>query len=111
MDDLIFRLKQLTEQLVCEIDTVTYEQIDSFIEAREVVITNIKQSESERLFTDQDKEHLTGVLAFDPIIQKRITYLKDEASQGLAKLSIARNQKVKYAPDYQPDSIFFDKKK
>jgi hypothetical protein len=111
MDELILQLKALTEQLISEIDHVNDEQITEFIESREMIISNMKQSESVLVYTQEQKELLRKVMDLDPIIINKIIWLKDQASEGLIKISKIRLQKDSYDPVYAADSMFFDKKK
>lgn len=111
MDEFIMQLKQVTEQLVGGINNTTDEQITAFIESREAIIAKMRLSESMSLFTKEQSASLKAIMEFDPIILARITWLKDQASEGLIKISKIRLQKDMYDPVYTADSLFFDKKK
>ncbi len=105
MDNVIQELQQLTQQVVDEIDSITFEELVEFVERREQMVSRIST-----LIRDghaQHKQDILNLLQYDTLIMDKMRQLKDEANIALLKAERARVQKTGYEAAYTPDSIFF----
>jgi cytoplasmic iron level regulating protein YaaA (DUF328/UPF0246 family) len=111
MDDLVLKLKQLTDQLVETLDNATYEEIDEFVQQREEIMTEFQTRKFSSSELDNNRETMKQILQHDQIILERMKALKDEATQSINKISSGKAQKNAYDKFYSMDGVYFDKKK
>ncbi|MDP5275891.1 flagellar protein FliT [Chengkuizengella axinellae] len=111
MDSLIPQLESLTKQTYDQLKSITYKELEQFVNKRESIINQMKNSgitdEQKQLF----QQTIVNITRYDKEILMKMKQLKDEASQELNKIQSGRKQKSAYQNAYTADSVFFDKKK
>jgi len=113
MDDrIVLALEQLTQGLIERLKEAAYEELAALVEEREKLIDQIRQSPPSAEQKANYQARIQRILSLDPIIMQRMTELKKEAADQLAKFNNAKMQRDMYgaAPDYNP-SLFFDSRK
>jgi hypothetical protein len=109
---MILKLEELTLQVVEGISSLTYEQLEDFVEEREQMIEHIKAWKIPLQAIDEEyKNKIRIILQYDPLIRSRMNLLKEEAKQHMNKMDQGHILKKAYDIDYTPESVFFDKKK
>jgi isoleucyl-tRNA synthetase len=112
MDSLVQSLQAITEHMIEQLDGVTEEQIQFFIDQRESIVEQLKLMQ----ITEADIEQYGGavrkLLDYDPIITSKLEELRTEARNHLEKSNIAKVQNTAYNSTYTSDSsYYFDSKK
>ncbi|WP_248929447.1 hypothetical protein [Paenibacillus hamazuiensis] len=111
MDELVKELEELTLAFVAKLETAAEEEIVQFVEAREAIVSRMKQSEYSSEELEKLGQRIQSVLSYDDSIKARMMTLKSEASAGLMKFDQARMQKNAYEANYAWESAFVDKRK
>ena len=107
MGDIIQRLKILTLSILEELDQADYLKLEAFVNQRSELIDELEGMNS----TPEISKQMVELLQYDEQIVSRMIALKLEASDGLAKLEIGRQQKKGYDQMYALESVFIDKRK
>ncbi|NDI36511.1 flagellar protein FliT [Chengkuizengella sediminis] len=111
MDKLIPQLEELTKQTFEQLNSMSYEQLEQFVQNREKIINQIKNIK----ITDEHKQKyqqmIQNITKYDKQILEKMKKLKNEASQELHKIQSGKKQKTAYQNAYTADSVFFDRKK
>lgn len=112
MDELVKRLELATADVVMGLDTMEFQQLESFVNEREDIIAQMMQSN----MLEQDKVRLKNrvvdTLKHDAVIVARMNELKNEASVHLAKLQASRVHRNGYESSYSDtSSMFLDSRK
>lgn len=111
MDEMVYRLETLMRETVERLEETSLEDMEAFVQAREVIISEMKQFGADSFRDPSLKEAVGRVMELDVSILSRMEALKEEASTGLNKTRAARMQRNGYESKYAADSVFFDRKK
>ncbi|GKU76814.1 hypothetical protein [Paenibacillus sp. L3-i20] len=107
MDENITHLLNETKRMIERIDMIDEDDLNELLELRDDVIS--KLSSISPLSLDE-KEMLQEIRQYDNAIIGRMEFLKEEASQGLAKLKASQMQKNMYEQLSPSESYFIDRK-
>ncbi|UVI29888.1 hypothetical protein [Paenibacillus spongiae] len=108
MVELITHLLNVTKRTSDQIDEINEEELNVLLELRDEVIGQLNGSGSS--LSKTEKELLQKIGEYDYVIVQRMEYLKEEASQGLAKLQASQMQKSRYEQASASESYFIDRK-
>ena len=111
MDELLQRLKQLSVDMMRKLDRATMEDFVEFTQKREQIIGELKRRQAEFQKTAATARLVDEISQYDAPLISRMNELKQEASDGLAKLERSRMQKKAYDAGYAFESAFIDKRK
>jgi hypothetical protein len=111
MHSLVEALTDMTERMVAQIDHVTEDQILFFIEQREQIVQQMQQMDISEVEISQFGGTIRTILKHDPVIIGKLEMLRNEASEGIQKVNLAKMHNNAYTAPYTPDSYYFDKKK
>jgi glycine cleavage system protein P-like pyridoxal-binding family len=111
MDNLIHRLYDMTREMVEQLETAEYEELERFVDERERLLQELKELRSQHQPQDRHQEMIRQVLAWDRIIEGRMMQLKSEAAGRLRRLRENRIQHNAYSPTYITDGVYIDKRK
>ncbi|WP_338707157.1 MULTISPECIES: hypothetical protein [Paenibacillus] len=110
MDDLIKELEQLTQDIMLQIDEVSSDELELFVDKRQNIIDSIlKQDQREASISQQAR--LKRIMDNDQTILMRMNSLKIEAKDWLIQRKHAKVQKNAYETSYAVDSIIVDTKR
>ncbi|MEK4113937.1 hypothetical protein ABIC86_004053 [Paenibacillus sp. DS2363] len=110
MDDLIRELEQLTQDIMLQIDEVSSDELELFVDKRQNIIDSIlKQDQREASISQQAR--LKRIMDNDQTILMRMNSLKIEAKDWLIQRKQAKVQKNAYETSYAVDSIIVDTKR
>lgn len=111
MENLIANLEQLTKGIVDNLDGATYEQLEDFVQRRGEIIAKLQSIPFSQISTSPYRVQIQSLLKYDSVIIAKMEEIRQEANEGLSKISIGRQQKVGYEAVGPYDSVFFDQKK
>jgi hypothetical protein len=112
MDELYSKLEEITRQFVACIETVSYVEVEQFVEHRGIIIEQIlKLKPTDSSMGLRQKAAIARLQQFDTIIINKIIGFRDEASQQLMQLKSATVQRGGYDQEQTYESYFFDKRK
>lgn len=110
MDDLIKELEQLTQDIMLQIDEVSSDELELFVDKRQNIIDSmLKQDQREASISQQAR--LKKIMDNDHTILMRMNSLKIEAKDWLIQRKQAKVQKNAYETSYAVDSIIVDTKR
>jgi len=109
MDKWIDLLEQLTNTMIDRLDTVSYEEIEQFVEERQKVIDMIELWVQSDTLTKQQKERIQLLLQHDSSIVNRMQILMDEAREWLQQRNMAKAQRNVYDSEYSSESVLMDR--
>ncbi|SDD40501.1 hypothetical protein SAMN05428987_4827 [Paenibacillus sp. CF095] len=110
MDDLIKELEQLTQDIMLQIDEVSSDELELFVDKRQNIIDSmLKQDQREASMSQQAR--LKKIMDNDQTILMRMNSLKIEAKDWLIQRKQAKVQKNAYETSYAVDSIIVDTKR
>ncbi|WP_419890181.1 hypothetical protein [Paenibacillus xylanexedens] len=110
MDDLIKELEQLTQDIMLQIDEVSSDELELFVDMRQSIIDSmLKQGKGEASIPQQAR--LKNIMDNDHAILMRMNSLKIEAKDWLIQRKQAKVQKNAYETSYAVDSIIVDTKR
>lgn len=111
MGTFVKELDLLTQQFLNGLQTISFEEINDFVDRREGLLNQIKSSEYSSAELVYYKPDIERILHHDPIIINKMQELQSEASQALDKFKLGHTQKNAYNASYSLDGVYFDKKK
>lgn len=111
MDELIDSLEQLTYNTVQELEESDYSELSTFVEHRGGLVDAITKMSHTNALSHQDVERLREVVKADELIEKRMTLLKQEASDWLHQRQNSKVQRGAYENRFYGESILMDYKK
>ncbi|WP_310830494.1 hypothetical protein [Paenibacillus pedocola] len=111
MDDGIVRLVEITQSITNRLDTCSFEELEEFVEQRQILIDALGDRFSNQPFSIEEQEQLKMLLRLDPAILERMQHLKSEAAKWLQQRELAKVQRNAYEGGYTRDSILMDRKK
>ncbi|OMF39672.1 hypothetical protein CXK86_07060 [Paenibacillus sp. BGI2013] len=110
MDDLIKELEQLTQDIMLQIDEVSSDELELFVDKRQNIIDSmLRQDQREASVLQQAR--LKKIMDNDHAILMRMNSLKIEAKDWLIQRKQAKVQKNAYETSYAVDSIIVDTKR
>ncbi|WP_083684203.1 hypothetical protein [Paenibacillus sp. FSL R7-0273] len=112
MDKQVAILVDITLNITNRLNTCSFEELEEFVEERQILIDSIRERFSGRSsFSIEEESHLKAVLRRDPEILERMQQLKSEAAKWLQQRELAKAQRNAYEAVYTPGSILMDRKK
>lgn len=118
MDKALLRLKELSAKIAPRLAEATMDEILDFIQEREELIDQLKDSYSPDLNADDRKagDHpyrslVEEIGRYDEPIMARMMELKQEAIEGLARFDQSRMQRNAYEAAYSTESAFIDRRR
>ncbi|MEK4262974.1 MULTISPECIES: hypothetical protein [Paenibacillus] len=107
-NNYIDELERITIDVVNNINTVTYQQLEEFSEERFQLIKLLERYKEELPW--EAKQRLSKLNAYDATIIHKMNILKLDASDWLLKQGTIKEQKTAYGSSYVSESILFDRK-
>lgn len=113
MDEMFDQLETLTKDLVNNIYQVDYLYLSEFVDIREQYMNDCKELIEASVVEQKHLDQIQRILSYDKVIFERLSFLKEEALQGIQKTKLAKQQQSMYETNAygQESSYFFDKKK
>jgi len=106
--DVVTELNNLTDQIVQDIEHITYEDLAEFADRREELVERL--SLQKQYLTDQDKERLQKLAQYDQLIMNKMIDFKQEAGEWIRKQNMITVQKSAYNSYHAADGMFFDRR-
>nr|WP_110000863.1 hypothetical protein [Paenibacillus pabuli]PWW37454.1 hypothetical protein DET56_109341 [Paenibacillus pabuli]PXW05596.1 hypothetical protein DEU73_108340 [Paenibacillus taichungensis]RAI98868.1 hypothetical protein DET54_1035 [Paenibacillus pabuli] len=94
-----------------ELYKTDYEQLEAFVEERQVIIDGLVEQFSLQPASVTEKVKIEQLLGNDHEIIARMNVLRLEAQEWLYRRGQAKTQRKAYESGYTPDSFLMDKKK
>lgn len=107
----INQLENLTKNTLSSLYNLDFEQLEAFIEERQVVVDQLLQHFSDTQASEREKEVIQRLVEQDSEILARMNTLRLEAQDWLHKRGQAKVQRNAYEAGYTPDSFLMDKRK
>lgn len=111
MDELIRSLDQLTMEMMIQLQEATYEELEDFVEERQILVDSIAEQVAICPATSAQKQEIQRILGNDHELLDRMNALRQEAQNFLQKRGQAKVQRSAYEAGYTPDSFLMDRKK
>ncbi|MEK3790875.1 hypothetical protein MKX42_03805 [Paenibacillus sp. FSL R7-0204] len=111
MDKLLQELEHLTLAMVSILNDSSYEELEAFVEQRQILVDAIGQEVEKCQPTLAQKEDIRRIMEHDPAIVARMNAHRLEAKDWLQKRGQAKIQRNAYETAYTPDSFLMDRKK
>ncbi|MEF3353330.1 flagellar protein FliT [Paenibacillus sp. GYB006] len=111
MDELICSLEQLTYNMIQELEASDYSELSAFVEQRQFLVDAITELSHTNALSHQDIERLREVVKADDLIEKKMIFLKQEASDWLNQRQNSKVQRGAYENSFYGESILMDYKK
>jgi len=109
--NVIEQIARVTESISGKLDSVSPEELEQFIQERENLIQKLSGQSMSPAEKEKWKPVVQNLLRQDMVIAKRIASLRDEASEGLRKMQLAKRQKSGYEGGYGESSLFYSTRK
>ncbi|OBZ07894.1 hypothetical protein A8L34_25020 [Bacillus sp. FJAT-27264] len=109
IDTSLKKLEDITATLLQKIDLVSYEELSTFADERELLVQRI--IDSQEFISSEHVTRLKELKEYDQVILFKMEDFKNEASKWLSKQGAIREQKNAYGASYNVDSFFVDHKK
>lgn len=110
MDKLISDLEELTQGILPRLQYASYEEMSNFVEERQPIIDQLKESIDTQTLSSSLRERLNAVLQLDTVLLGRMQALKEEAANWLLQRGQAKAQRSVYETSYAADSILMDRR-
>ncbi|MCP3794830.1 hypothetical protein [Paenibacillus sp. CH40] len=111
INDALSQLEQLTQQFILRLNETNYEEIEIFVEVRQMKVNKLLSVLINTPMTAEQKQKLESILSHDAIIDQHMQSLKQEAQNWLVQRNIAKSQRNAYETNYTPDSFLMDRRK
>lgn len=112
IDSLLKQIEELTANTVRNVESLTEEQLEGFVQERQQLIERLKDvQQSSPGVTEAQQRFFKRIVEQDRIIAARMMELKSEATRQLINLKKVSRQKSAYDQRYTPDSLFYDRRK
>lgn len=114
MDKLVQALYELTKQQVERIESATQEELEGFVDRREILIQQIRNYIEQNPHFDKSafESKMKDIFTYDKIILKKMRAIQSETQAQMQKTSTAKKQIHAYEPSsYVADGVFFDSKR
>ncbi|NUU60929.1 hypothetical protein [Paenibacillus agri] len=109
IDTSLKQLEDITAILLQRIDLVSYEELSTFADERELLVQHI--TDSQESISSGHVTRLKELQKYDQVILSKMEEYKNEASKWLSRQGAIREQKNAYGASYNVDSFFVDHKK
>ncbi|WP_427052059.1 hypothetical protein [Paenibacillus sp. TC-CSREp1] len=107
----INQLEIMTSNTLLSLYDLDFEQLEVFIEERQVVVDQLIGHFSDTQASEHEKEVIHRLVQQDSEILARMNTLRLEAQDWLHKRGQAKVQRNAYEAGYTPDSFLMDKRK
>ncbi|WP_330706240.1 hypothetical protein [Paenibacillus polymyxa] len=104
-------MEQLTQQFILRLNETNYEEVEIFVEVRQMKVDQLVNALENSPMTEEQKMKLESILSYDALIDQRMQSLKQEAQNWLVQRNIAKSQRNAYESNYTPDSFLMDRRK
>lgn len=112
MDEYINELGALTRNILDRLSIVSYEELESFVEDRQLLIDRILLEQTQRdSVKDHHRKQIKSLMDLDPLILARMNSLRLEATDWLIQRNYAKAQRNSYENNFYHDSLLLDQKK
>ncbi|GIP42146.1 hypothetical protein J45TS6_06050 [Paenibacillus sp. J45TS6] len=111
MKQLIDELELKTNELLDILDNADYEEIEEFVENRQVLVDSILAEVIQHKMDPEDEQRLKVLLSHDQVIVGKIVSLKAEAQEWLQQRKRIKAQRSAYENPYSADSLLMDRRK
>ncbi|AJE54070.1 hypothetical protein RE92_14285 [Paenibacillus polymyxa] len=111
MNEVLSQLEQLTQQFILRLNETNYEEVEIFVEVRQMKVDQLVNALENSPMTEEQKMKLESILSYDALIDQRMQSLKQEAQNWLVQRNIAKSQRNAYESNYTPDSFLMDRRK
>lgn len=111
MKQLIDELELRTSELLDTLDNADYEEIEEFVEDRQVLVDSILVEVIQHKMDPEDEQRLKVLLSHDQVITSKIVSLKVEAQEWLQQRNRIKAQRSAYESTYSADSLLMDRRK
>ena len=112
MEALLKQLNQLSSDLVGRIASCELEDMDAYMEERDLLFAELQQLASGSLHTSETRSLVEHIQQQDSIITGRMLELRGEANAEIDKLNKGKRTRSMYdSGAYGDDSLFFDTKR
>ena len=112
METLLKRLNQLSSELVDRIASCELEDMDAYMEERELLFNELQQRASGTNMTADIRVLLEQIHQHDSVITGRMMELRNAANVEIDKINKGKRSRVTYDSGvYGDDSLFFDTKR
>ncbi|MBU9706455.1 MULTISPECIES: hypothetical protein [Paenibacillus] len=111
INEVLSQLEQLTQQFILRLNETNYEEVEIFVEVRQMKVDQLVNALENSPMTEEQKMKLESILSYDALIDQRMQSLKQEAQNWLVQRNIAKSQRNAYESNYTPDSFLMDRRK
>ncbi|KAF6567464.1 hypothetical protein G9G63_02320 [Paenibacillus sp. EKM202P] len=111
INEALIQLEQLTQQFILRLNETNYEEVEIFVEVRQMKVDQLVNALGNSSMTEEQKMKLESILGYDALIDQRMQSLKQEAQNWLVQRNIAKSQRNAYESNYTPDSFLMDRRK
>ncbi|MEE4563299.1 hypothetical protein [Paenibacillus polymyxa] len=111
INEALSQLEQLTQQFILRLNETNYEEVEIFVEVRQMKVDQLVNALENSPMTEEQKMKLEYILSYDALIDQRMQSLKQEAQNWLVQRNIAKSQRNAYESNYTPDSFLMDRRK
>ncbi|PNQ84995.1 hypothetical protein DXC69_06885 [Paenibacillus polymyxa] len=111
INEALSQLEQLTQQFILRLNETNYEEVEIFVEVRQMKVDQLVNALENSPMTEEQKMKLESILSYDALIDQRMQSLKQEAQNWLVQRNIAKSQRNAYESNYTPDSFLMDRRK
>ncbi|MEK4363621.1 hypothetical protein MKX68_14230 [Paenibacillus sp. FSL M8-0212] len=111
IDNLLSQLSELTQSFIKDLEIQDSDHVEQFVQERELLVQQLHEVLDVEEMSDMQKEALKKVLAYDKIIEQRMSSLKNEAQEWLLQRNTAKTQRTVYESKYASESYLMDKRK
>ncbi|AHM68228.1 hypothetical protein PPSQR21_046440 [Paenibacillus polymyxa SQR-21] len=111
INEALSQLEQLTQQFILRLNETNYEEVEIFVEVRQMKVDQLLNTLENSPMTEEQKMKLESILSYDALIDQRMQSLKQEAQNWLVQRNIAKSQRNAYESNYTPDSFLMDRRK
>ncbi|MEJ3718791.1 hypothetical protein WGM54_12290 [Paenibacillus polymyxa] len=111
INEVLSQLEQLTQQFILRLNETNYEEVEIFVEVRQMKVDQLVNALGNSSMTEEQKMKLESILGYDALIDQRMQSLKQEAQNWLVQRNIAKSQRNAYESNYTPDSFLMDRRK
>lgn len=111
MDVVLSQLVELTQKFSYEIGSKTPENVETFINERQLLVQQLQGIFAVQGMTNSQKEEIRSILTYDAKIEECISSLKNEAQEWLLLRNTAKTQRSVYETKYGSESYLMDKRK
>lgn len=109
MDELLQELYVMTKTTVSQLQNMSFEKLESFVESRQYLSDVIISKANENSpMGEEQKQFLAEILSYDNEILSRMRSLKLEAKDWLERNQQIKVQQNAYQKAYSADSYYID---